>query len=188
MQTLLWMVLASSAAAGPLPRLGFAGCGPALFRALPAGEMTVAFSGVAHDASGRVTRFVEEVGEPPSGKPVRATVAVTYASGGACDGVRYAVDIGGRQLFSPSVDEFEAERLEGLIAFSVVDPGVVVLGGVSGTVETTTSRDSLGRSRPSRQGFSHRGTRYEVTYSDFVLDARGRLSGYRAHLRPAGPR
>jgi hypothetical protein len=44
--------------------------------------MTVAFSGVAYDASGRVTRFVEEVAEPSSSKPVRATVAVVYASGG----------------------------------------------------------------------------------------------------------
>jgi hypothetical protein len=101
--------------------------------------------------------------------------------------VRYSVDVGGHQLLSTTVDEFKAERLEGLIAFSVVDPGGVVPGGVSGAVETA-SRDPLGRRLLARQGFSYRGTPYEVTYSDFVRDARGRLSGYRAQVRLAGPR
>jgi hypothetical protein len=167
------------------PILGFHDCAPALFRKLPAGEVAVAISDIRYDSSGRIAGYVEEYTAGGS-KPVRSTIAVTRGEGDSCATTTYAVEMNGRSLRSEPQGTASSSKQTGIIGFRAEQlGGIVFVGSVEGEFTTSFAYDSFGRRMLARQVFRPAGARpYEITYSAVTFDSFGRLSAYRAALKP----
>lgn len=170
--------------AGSGPVLGFSNCSPVLLRALPTSELAISISQIGYDSFGRATTFVEEI--RGAGAPTQSKVTVLQDPDGNCPKIEYTVETGGRRLTSTTEAEFKAEGLDGYFSFSSKDiGGIVVIGPLEGGLQTGLSYDSFGRRQLADQKFTYAARRYEVTYSDVTFDGFGRLSSYRAVIKPS---
>ncbi len=149
--------------------LGFADCEPAIFTMLTA-PVTVRLTNITYAPTSRLAGFKQEV-VGAAGQAQAVTVRIDGEKwNGRCESLLYAAELAGGRKSSPSYPSWSGKDAEGMIAFSPVEPGGVVLGGsgtLEGGVETRFKYDESGRRLLDTQSFVLRGTSYVIKYSDY---------------------
>lgn len=149
--------------------LGFADCEPAVFTRLVA-PVTVRLTNISYAPTSRLAGFKQEV-LGAAGQALAVTVRIDGEKwNGLCESLVYTAELAGGRESSPSYPSWSGKNAEGMIAFSPVEPGGVVLGGSStldGGVETRFKYDESGRRLLDAQSFVLRGTSYVLKYSDY---------------------
>ena len=149
--------------------LGFADCEPAVFTRLVA-PVTVRLTDITYAPTSRLAGFKQEV-VGTAGQVQAVTVRIDGEKwNGLCESLVYTAELAGGRKSSPGYGSWSGKDAEGMIAFSPVEPGGVVLGGsgtLEGGVETRFKYDKSGRRLLDTQTFALRGTSYVLEYSDY---------------------
>jgi len=148
---------------------GFADCEPAVFIKLLA-PLNVKITNITYAQTGRMIGFREEVVKT-TGERFAMIVKIDEEKwNGMCDSLVYTAEIADKRQTSPPYGSFNASKTLGMIAFSPVEPGGVVLGGGDLLEADTTTQlkyDNSGRRLLDTQVFQLQGTSYVITYTEY---------------------
>ena len=187
---ILLMILPFAASGNPAEttdlsiRLGFAHGRPAVYFS-PREGMKVQLKNIIYNKSDKAIAYDLEVNFP-SGK----TQVITLKPGTEIDqespAYCYKAEINGKAKMSFSLQEWEATKPQGLIAFFPEGMGGYVIrfsGSITQTnVQNVFSYDSLGHRSFGEQSFTCEGTTYKFKYSSHQRDDSGNLTGYIAEI------
>lgn len=148
---------------------GFADCEPAVFIKLLA-PMNVKITNITYAPTGRMIGFREEVVNT-TGEHIALIIKIDEKKwNGMCNSLVYTAEIADKRQTSPPYDSFNASQSLGMIAFSPIEPGGVVLGGGNLLEADTTTQlkyDTSGRRLLDTQIFQLQRTSYVIAYTEY---------------------
>lgn len=187
---ILLMILPLAASGNPAEtadlsiRLGFADGRPAIYFS-PQEGMKVQLKNIIFNKSDKAIAYDLEINFP-SGEKLAITLKPGTETDQESPDYRYKAEINGKAKMSFSLQEWEATKPQGLIAFFPEGMGGYVIrfsGSITQTnVQNVFSYDSLGHRSFGEQSFTCEGTTYKFKYSGHQRDDSGNLTGYIAEI------
>lgn len=164
--------------------LGFADGRPVVYFT-PQEGMKLQLKNIIYNKSDKAVAYDLEI-DFPSGEKLAITLKPGTETDQESPAYRYKAEINGKVKMSFSLQEWEATKTQGLIAFLPEGMGGYVLrfsGSITQTnVQNVFSYDSLGHRSFGEQSFTCEGTTYKFKYSGHQRDDSGNLTGYIAEI------